>query len=326
MNQKIKWGIIGLGKIAHKFVQDLLLVEDALLCAVASRNLEKASEFQGKYKALKAYGSYEELFEDEEIQIVYIATPHHSHAELTIRALESGKSVLCEKPIALNKVQSQKMIDASRKNNRFFMEAFWSRFNPSVTEVIEKVNAGEIGKVKYINADFSFYVEEQPGRMFDLNLAGGALLDMGVYPVFLSYALLGVPNKIQATSIKHSSGVDYQTAMMLTYDSAIAALFTSFASQSNMIATVSGERGRFNLNPVWHETSSYSYFKNNSNKEHKSEKPLTGFGFYYEILECHKCIKNETIESKLWSHQNSLELISIIDEIRAQIDLKYPGE
>ena len=323
---KIKWGIIGLGNIANQFAQDLLLAKETEIYAVASRNLNKSKQFAKKFKVEVAYGSYEELINDDCVDIVYIATLHNSHADLSIKALNRGKHVLCEEPIALNQQEADQMIAASVKNNRFLMEAFWTRFNPSFLEVLQKVRQGEIGKLRYINADFAFYVPIPKGtnRMTDISVGGGSLLDMGVYPLFLTYMMLGIPKKILASANFFESGADSQSSMILHYDTAQAVLHSSFISPSNMIATISGEEGRINLNSVWHETQSYSLIKNNHKVDFSF--PTLGKGFTYEIEECHKCILSGFIESKLWSHQNSLDLIKIVDEVRKQTGLKFPIE
>jgi len=321
---KIKWGIIGLGNIAHQFAKELMLIEEAQLTAVASRNLEKAQEFAEKYNCKNAYASYDAIMNDAEIDILYIATPHDSHAALTIKALQNNKHVLCEKPIALNYNDALQMINASKATNKFFMEAFWTRFNPSFQESFSKIKNGEIGDVKYINADFAFQAEKLEGnRMTDIKLGGGALLDIGVYPLFLSYVLLGIPTEILAKSNFHESGADLQTSMILQYDNAQAILHSSFVSSSEMKATISGTEGRINLNPFWYEAQSYTLIKNNHRTKFKL--PTKGKGYTYEIEECHRCIKENRIESKLWSHQNSLELIKIVDEVRSQIGLEYPS-
>ena len=191
--KKIKWGIIGLGNIAHQFAKDLMLVEEAELTAVASRNLDKAQEFAKNYDCKNAYDSYDAIMNDADVDILYIATPHNSHAALTIKALKSNKHVLCEKPIALNHDDALQMINASKANQKFFMEAFWTRFNPSFREAFSKIKNGEIGEVKFINADFAFTADKLGGnsnRKTDIELGGGALLDIGVYPLFLSYVVL----------------------------------------------------------------------------------------------------------------------------------------
>ncbi|MBC7845445.1 MAG: Gfo/Idh/MocA family oxidoreductase [Flavobacterium sp.] len=324
--EKIKWGIIGLGNIAHQFAKDLMLVEEAELVAVASRNLGKAQEFAKNYDCKNAYDSYEAIINDAEVEILYIATPHNSHAALTIKALQNNKHVLCEKPIALNYADALQMIMASKNNNKFFMEAFWTRFNPSFREAFSKIKNGEIGEIKYINADFAFFAEQLEGegnRKTDIKLGGGALLDIGVYPLFLCYVLLGSPVEILAKSNFHKTGADLQTSMILQYDNAQAILHSSFVSVSNIKATINGTEGTINLNPLWHNAQSYTLIKNN----HEEEFPLPtkGKGFTYEIEECHYCINENRIESALWSHQNSLDLIKIVDDVRNQIGLEYPS-
>lgn len=325
-SEKIKWGIIGLGNIAHQFAKDLMLVDEAELVAVASRNLDKAQEFAQNYDCSKAYDSYDAIINDAEVDILYIATPHNSHAALTIKALQNKKHVLCEKPIALNYTDAFQMIEASKKNNQFFMEAFWTRFNPSFREAFSKIKKGEIGEVKYINADFAFYAESLDGvgnRKTDMNLGGGSLLDIGVYPLFLCYVVLGIPVEILAKANFHQTGADLQTSMILQYDNAQAILHSSFVSTSNIKATINGTKGRINLNTLWHQTQSYTLTVDELDEE--ILLPTKGKGFTYEIEECHHCIKENKIESELWSHQNSLELIKIVDEVRSKIGLEYPS-
>jgi predicted dehydrogenase len=325
-NRKIHWGIIGLGNIAHQFAKDLMLVEDAELAAVASRNIEKSKEFAKEYDCPKAYSSYDDIINDPEIHILYIATPHSSHATLTIKALQNNKHVLCEKPIALNYADALQMIEASKANNKFFMEAFWTRFNPSFREAFSKIKKGEIGEVKYINADFAFTADNLEGvgnRKTDMNLGGGSLLDIGVYPLFLCYMVLGIPTEILAKSNFHQTGADVQTSMILHYENAQAILHASFVSTSNIKATINGTKGRVNLNTMWHEAQSYTLTVDN--QEEEILLPTKGKGFTYEIEECHQCIKENRIKSMLWSHQNSLDLIKIVDQVRNQIGLEYPS-
>lgn len=320
---KIKWGIIGLGNIANQFANDLMLLEDAELTAVASRDLAKANDFAQKFNCTKAYDSYEALFADEEVEIIYIATPHNSHTTLSIKALENGKHVLCEKPMALSYSDAIQMIEASKKNNRFFMEAFWTRFNPSVKEVLQQVRNGVIGDIKYINADFAFRGSETENqRLFDKNLGGGALFDIGVYPLFLSYILLGKPNEIVAKAIMHKNDIDLQTSMILQYESAQSILHASIVSNSDMKAVIAGSKGRIELNSPWFVADGYSLFINEE-KEAVISLPVLGKGYSHEIIECHNCIRNNQIESKYWSHQNSLDLSGIVEEIKNQIKLSF---
>ena len=185
-----------------------------------------------------------------------------------------------------------------------------------------KIKNGEIGAVKYVNADFAFHVKNLEGnRMTDMKLGGGSLFDIGVYPLFLSYLFLGIPKEIIARSNFHKSGADLQTSILLQYDNAQAILHSSFVSTSNMEATISGTEGRLVLSPLWYMTQSYSLIKNNHTIQFNM--PTLGKGYTYEIMECHKCIRENRIESELWSHQNSLDLIKLVDEIRIQIGLEF---
>jgi len=324
-NQKLKWGIIGLGNIAHKFVKDLALVDNAELYAVASRSNEKAKAFAKQYKAKKTYSNYEDLFKDEAVDIVYIATPHNSHKNLSIAALQAGKHVLCEKPLAVNFKQVESMIVTAQKENRFLMEAFWSKFNPNIKAVLQLIQNGEIGEVSYINSDFCFLrSEDKQHRLFNMELAGGALLDVGVYPIFLAYVILGMPEAIVATANFGSTGVDMQTAAIFNYPKATANIMSGFRSQSDMVAKIYGTKGSIYIDARWHEAQSFQLVKNGV-VETKSH-PTKGKGFTYEIEECVKRIQSNKIESEIWSHQNSLDLISLTDEIRQQIGLRYPFE
>lgn len=319
---KIKWGIVGLGNIAQQFASELQLIDSAELFAVASRNIDKAKEFANSFECSKAYGSYDEIFQDENIDILYIATPHDSHAALTIKALQNNKNVLCEKPLALHYSDVQEMIATAKKHKKFFMEAFWTRFNPSMRETLQHIQDGTIGEVKYVNADFSIKFENPDNtRMTDLKLGGGALMDIGVYPLFLAYLILGVPKEILAKSNFHSSGADAQTSIIMQYENAQAVLHTSFLYTNTVEATITGTKGRINLDPLWFMTESYSLTQGEKNT--KFERPTLGKGYTYEIEECHACLNANRLESTLWSHQNSLDLATIIEEVKSQIGLVY---
>ena len=325
-SKTIKWGIIGCGNIANKFASDLSLIEDAELFAVASRSEERAKEFQQKHHANKSYSNYKELLADEDIDIVYIATPHISHAKWSIKAMEQGKHVLCEKPLALNKKETTQIIETSKKTNCFFMEALWTRFNPSFVAIKKLIDEGVIGTIKYINADFSFKADKPlDGRVLNLELGGGAILDIGIYPTFLTYSLLGIPTEIIARSIFHDiTKCDMQTSMIFQYPNAQAVLYSSFTSKSAMIAKISGTEGQIHIPDPWHVPQGFSLIKNDQEKVFNL--PTIGKGFSHEILECHQCINENHIESKLWSHQNSLDMITILDKVREQVGLKYPME
>ena len=326
MNKKIKWGIVGLGRIAHKFANDLTLVENAELVAVASSDIDRSKVFAEAHEVPTYYGNYQSLYKDKNIDVVYIATMHHIHARESIAAMNHKKHVLCEKPIAVNSEDASKMIEASQRNEVFFMEAFWSRFNPSIVKIKELIDSGEIGKVRYINADFTFYNLEADvkGRILNTNYAGGSLLDVGIYPLFLSYLILGKPNEILARSKFFHTGAEIQTSMILDYPDAQAILYSGFASNTEMKAKICGEIGEIYIHPVWHETQGFTMVINGNKKT--PSLPTTGKGYAHEILEVHRCITQNQMESSLWSHQNSLDLIKMADDVRAQSGIKFPFE
>lgn len=323
---KVKWGIIGCGGIAEKFVNDLALINDAELTAVASRSYEKAQDFAQKHKAKKVFGSYDELFLDTDIDIVYIATPHNSHAALSIKAMNNGLHVLCEKPLAINKNEVNKMIETSKRTKKFFMEALWTRFNPNIIAIKKHIDNGEIGQVKYINADFTFKLNKPlDSRTLSMELGGGTILDIGIYPAFLSYILLGIPEEILAKSNFHKvTKCDIQTSMIFHYKEAQAIIYSGFISESDKIARISGTEGQIYIHDTWHVAQGYTLIKDG--QKEIFNLPTTGIGFSHEIIECHNCIRENKIESQYWSHQNSLELISILDEVRKQVGLTYPQE
>lgn len=320
-DKKIRWGIIGLGNIANQFASDLKLIEEAELVAVASRDINKAKQFAEEHDCSRFYGSYDQIFTDAQVDIIYIATPHDSHAELSIKAMENGKHVLCEKPLSLSYNDALRMTETSKKYNKFFMEAFWTRFIPSIREVLSKIKNGNIGEIKYINADFAFINRELRTRLTDKKLGGGALYDIGVYPLFLSYVALGIPKEITAKSTYHTTGVDLQTTMILQYESAQAVLHAGLVSASDMKATISGTVGRIDIDSPWFMTEGYSVFVDE--QEEKFNIPNIGKGYAHEAIECHDCIKNNQIESQLWSHQNSLDLSKITEDVRKQIGLEF---
>ncbi|RTE52181.1 gfo/Idh/MocA family oxidoreductase [Arenibacter aquaticus] len=326
MSQKLRWGIIGLGNIAHHFVKDLALVKDASISAVASRSMDKAKAFAEEYNVHFAFDSYNDLLESQEVDVVYIATPHTFHSELAILAMTHKKHVLCEKPMGVNAEEVKKMISASQENGVFLMEALWSRFNPSIVKVKDLIDQGEIGPLAYIHADFAFYALDRDlkGRVLNPKLGGGSLLDIGIYPIFLSYLLLGKPKSILSTSHFHSNGAEVQTSMIFKYPKAQAILYSGFTSKSEMKAEISGEKGSIFIPTRWHEAQGFSMARNNEQEEFSL--PTTGRGYFHEINEVHQCIANGKLESDLWSHRNSLDLIELLDTVRKQNQIIFPFE
>ena len=293
---------------------------------MASRNVERAKKFAEEFGANKAYGSYEELFESQNIDVVYIATPHVFHKDLAIQAMKSGKNVLCEKPMGVNSSEVREMFETAKENDVFLMEALWSRFHPSLQDIKAKIDSGAIGEIKYINADFAFYAmdRDENSRLLNPKLAGGSLLDIGIYPVFLSYLLLGMPKNILANAIIQANGLETQVTMTFIYNGAQAVLASGFTHTSRMSAEIAGESGNFYIDPRWHEADGY-----NSEIDGKKEKfnmPKVGNGYAHEIEEVHKCLLAGKKESELWSLTDSKNLIQLLDEIRSITENRFPFE
>ena len=322
----IKWGIVGAGNIAHSFSKDLALVIGGELTAVASRDLDKARSFANEYGAPNAFGSYEELFTSDTVDVIYIATPHTTHAALSIAAMKAGKNVLCEKPVGVNKGEVEEMIKVAKENNVFFMEALWTRFNPTIKKVKELVDNGTIGDIGYLHADFAFYAldRDENGRLLNPALAGGSLLDIGIYPIFLSYLLLGIPKDIKATANFHKTGVEVQISMIFNYEKAQAILYSGLNSNSEMKAEIAGSKGSIFVHRRWHETSGYTLEIDGDSTVVEVGK--VGKGYTYEIEEVHKCLNAGKTESDLWSHQNSRDLIEIMDTVRSKTGIVFPFE
>jgi len=325
VTKTLKWGILGLGNIANYFSEDLKLVEGNVIQAAASRSMKKAAAFGRRYQVPNVYDSYTKLMEDERVDIIYIATPHNSHMQYAMEAMSKGKHVLCEKPLAVNQDQVKEMIDCAAENEVFLMEALWSRFNPALNAVVELINDGAIGEIRYINADFSFHTKaSEENRLLNPELAGGALLDVGVYPLFLAYLLLGIPDQIVSSSTFHRTGVDVQTSAILNYQESIAQIMGGFLADSDMVAKVYGSKGQLYIDSLWYQSEGFRVETKQSTEAFHF--PKKGRGFTYEIEECHKCISSGKLQSDLWSHQDSLQLITLMDEIRRQSGIRYPFE
>ncbi|WP_394972237.1 Gfo/Idh/MocA family protein [uncultured Croceitalea sp.] len=326
MESNIRWGIVGPGKIAREFANDLIQISGCQITAVASRNMDRAKDFAKEYEIEYIFQDYESLFNSDTVDVIYIATPHSFHKDLACSAMKSRKHVLCEKPLGVNTEEVSEMLATAKTEGVFLMEALWSRFNPTIKKVKELSEGGTLGDLRYINADFAFYALDRPmeSRLFNLDLAGGSILDIGIYPVFLAYLLLGIPKEIKAISNFNNIGTEIQTSIIFQYEDAQAILSSSLANESRMSAEISGTKGSITLKPRFHETQGYSIKTSEQNKS--IELPTIGKGYTYEILEVNSCLRENKLESSLWSHQNSLELISLLDAVRKKSGVRFPFE
>jgi predicted dehydrogenase len=322
------WAILGPGHIAHKFAQDLAFVPNAKLHAVASRTLAKAQEFASTYGAPHAVGSYEELLTVPGIDAVYIATPHSEHHAHALLCLRAGLPVLCEKAFTQNAAQAQEVIAAAGQRGVFLMEAFWTRFFPAIYKALELVQAGTIGEVKHLVADFGFKTEFKPeGRLFNPSLAGGSLLDIGVYPLFISKLFLGQPAEVRAVATPAPTGVDQNCAMALAYASgATATLFSTIAAITENRCVLYGTKGHIQLLGRFHAPHGVLVTLHDEAQTQEIPCDKQGLGYHYEAAHVQECLAQGLLESPLLPLGFSLELMQLLDTMRAQIGLRYPGE
>lgn len=322
----IRWGILGTGWIADSFAKDLRLLPDAQVAAVGSRTLDKAQTFAADYDA-RAYGSYAELVEDPEIDAVYVATPHPSHHADTLLALRAGKPVLVEKPFALNAAEAAEMVQEARNRNLFLMEAMWTRFLPHIAYLREVLASGALGEIRTVTGDHGqWFPENAEHRLFAPELGGGALLDLGIYPISFAHSVLGTPQHITAVSDPAFTGVDGQTSAVFQYaNGAHAIVTTTLGARTVNRAAVSGTLGRVDIDPVFYTPTSLTVTIEGQEPEHK-EFPHEGHGLRHEAAEVGRCLRAGEAESAIMPLDETVAIMGVLDEIRRQIGLVYPQE
>jgi len=324
---KIRWGILGTGRIARDFANALRDSPGAALAAVASRNLEKALAFGQEYHVEACYGSYQELADAKNIDVIYIATPHPMHAANAMMALHGGKAVLCEKPFTINRREAEQVIALAQAKGLFLMEAMWSRFMPSVAEVKNIIASGEIGPVHQLSADFGFRAVVDPAkRLYSKELGGGALLDLGIYPLSLAADLMGPIASVQAVAELGSTGIDVQSTFMLQHQGGAVSLGScSLLAQTPRELIVSGELGYIRMNAPFHHSESICVVLADGSTR-KITTPYIGNGYAHEAIEVMRCMQARLIESPRMPHSETLALMGWLDTIRAQIGLRYAAD
>ena len=327
MKRRIRWGILGPGRIAGKLAAALRESEGAELAAVGSRSLERAERFAAGFGFARAHGSYEELARDAGVDAVYIATPHSRHRDDTLLCLHAGKHVLCEKPFAINAAEAEEMIAAARAQKLALMEAMWMRFMPSILKVRNLVEGGEIGEIRKITADFGFRARFDPeSRLFDPALGGGALLDVGVYPVSLAFFLLGEPATVSGLAHIGETGVDEESTAILGYGSGAQALLTmALRLESPQEAFILGTEGSIWIPRGWWK-SERIVVRDKGRRERTIDLPRIENGFICQAEEIMGLIHAGKTESGLMPLDDSLAVMRIMDRIREHWGLIYPME
>lgn len=324
LQKTINWGIIGLGKIANKFAQDLLTVEKTKLYAVASRSQENANTFAKKYNATKAYNSYETLAKDPNIDAIYIATPHIFHKAQTLLCLKHNKAVLCEKPMAMNTKEVEDMIAIAKVKNVLLMEALWTYFLPHYQFVLKAIANKTYGNLLKIESDFGFKSNHsKASRVWNKSLGGGSLLDIGIYPVFAAISVLGEPQTIEAKATFSDTGADSSCSIHFIFkQNATAVLKSSFLEDTPTEAIFYCEKGTIKINKRFHcpTTVTMTPLKGKTETFDFNYKTL---GYSYEIEHFNNLIRHGKTESDIMTFEFSKLLIGTLDAIRKQIDLNY---
>jgi len=322
-----KWGIMGCGNIAGQFATSLQTVSGAILYAVASRSAEKALKFGKKYKALKTYDSYEMLVQDQKVDAIYIATPHNLHLENAMMCLNHKKAILCEKPLTVNAIEAKQLIEEAKKQEIFLMEAFWTRFLPSTLKLNELIKEGIIGDCKLVQADFGYNMPfDASHRSYNPNLAGGALLDVGIYPInFAQMIFRQDPLEISSSIIPSSTGVDEQSAYIFKYPSGSLAVMNAAVNvETQHNAWIYGSEGYIHMPDFFHATK--IHIQRKDGKTHTISVPFKSTGYGYEAIEVMNCINSGKTESMIMPLSESFKIMQLMDSIRDQWGLKYPGE
>ncbi len=327
MTEPIRWGILGTGNIAHQFARGLADTPDATLVAVGSRSIDTANTFADEFDVERRHPTYEELADDDGVDAVYVSTPHPFHRDNSILLLEHGKAVICEKPFTINAGDAKAVIDVARQRDVFLMEAMWTRYLPAVVRARELIAEGAIGDVRLVQADFGFRAGINPeGRLFNLALGGGALLDVGIYVISMASMILGPrPSRVASTTQIGETGVDEQSAFLLQYPGGeLAVLSCAVRTGTAVEARVFGTEGSILLHGPFFKCGALTV-KRGGEEEH-IDLPLEGNGYNYEAAEVGRCLRVGLKESDIMPLDETLVLMELMDSIRAQWGLSYPME
>jgi predicted dehydrogenase len=326
MADVVRWGILGTGRIARKFVQGVRQTDGGQVVAVGSRSDQRAETFGSEFSLPARHGSYESLAADETVDAIYVATLNPAHAAPALLAIHAGKHVLVEKPFTVSAAEAKEVIDAARAGGVFCMEAMWSRFAPPFTKLRELIADGHLGEIRQVHAHFGFRCEWDPSsRLLNPHHAGGALLDVGVYPVSLASMLLGAPQSIHSTATIGETGVDEQTTMLLDYpDRAAALLSCAVRTETPKTVTVCGTEARVTIDNAWWGDKGLTLHAE-SDVEH-FDLPREGNGYNYEAAHVAACLAEGLTESPIMPLNETLSVMRTLDEVRRQIGLRYPFE
>jgi predicted dehydrogenase len=323
----IRWGILGTGGIAHTFAKELLDDEHSI-AAVGSRTRDRAEEFADEFDIPMAYGSYDELVADDDVDIVYVATPHPEHAANAEAALHAGKHVLVEKPFTLNAREAQRVVDLAAERGLLVLEAMWTRFLPHVGRIREIIAEGSLGEVRGFRADHMQLLPSDPRhRINALELGGGALLDLGVYPISFASMLLGEPQSVQASARFGRTGADAGTDTVFGYgDRALAVTRCASDLRGANTATINGTDARIEIDSVWYTPTNFRVVDNDGHVIEEYKSRITGGGKQFQAREAERLIDTGLIASPVMPPEESVSVMRTLDQVRSRIGLVYPQE
>jgi predicted dehydrogenase len=326
MSKTIRWGILGAGHIAAQFAQGIQTAQDAELVAIGSRSLDSANRFAERFNIERRHASYADLVNDANVDVIYIAVPHPFHIEAALLCLDAGKAVLCEKPFTVNVAEAERVIASARAKKLFLMEGLWTRFIPAVVRAKELVDAGAIGTPKMVQADFgAVFGVDDSHRVMDLALAGGALLDIGIYPISIATFFLGAVEDVQASAAIGHTGVDEQVAVSMRHvGGGISLSAATILAASPFDAVITGTTGRIRLTGDVCRPRGLTITRGDS--EEHIELPFEGTGFQFEAEHVGECLRAGKTESDLLPLDHTLATMKVLDAARARIGLKYPFE
>jgi predicted dehydrogenase len=324
--KKYRWGILAPGKMAAKFTRGLKLLENVELYAVGSRDIERSRQFASDFGFKKSYGSYEELAEDEAVDIIYIASPHSHHYEHTMLCLKNRKAVLCEKAFALNSREAEEMIAESLRQGVFLMDALWPPFQPAYKKTKEILNSGTVGKLIHMDARFAFQAPfSADDRKFNISLGGGSLLDIGIYPVIDALYFMGVPDDVMAKALFSETGSEDSISIIFGYNNGrMATLYSSFRTQAGIGCDLLCEKGNLFFSRERDMSQRLIVAMNGEEPKKQSYLP-EGMGYHFEALEVMKCLDEGKIQSDIVSHTFTMGLMNTLDRIRKAAGIVFPG-
>ena len=323
---QFRWGILGTGGIAQAFAKDLTYLGDHVVAAVGSRTMSSAERFAAEFPAAQPYGSYEELVSSD-VDAIYIATPHPMHADNALLAMKAGKPVLVEKAFTINAREAKFLVEYSQKNRIPLMEAMWTRFLPHIQEIKKIISAGTLGEIQTVIADHGQYIPySRAPRLWEPELGGGALLDLGIYSITIADIALGSPRDAHAHATLTDKGVDLQTSMGFHYSNGAHALLTcTMAARTAITAVISGDKARIEIDGSFYAPTTFRVITRDGDVS-EFENSYHGLGLREEAAEFARIVRAGEIESPLMPHSKSIEIMELMDHIRGEIGVKYPQE